>query len=261
MVKLAAYGGGTLTVTTLEPTGQPPVVEVLDDKQTPVSVQVLANGGGVYTVQFGGAKSDGKYYLRVSAGGRGDAAVGLYQLETSFRRQVVKLAAYGGGTLTAAAPVQYLQLDIARSQLQNFVLSAASSGAVGRTAVSMTIYDAAGQAVATLFARAGDTVSKTIYLAPGRYTVAFSGGVRNGPAMDALTYSLKGTILSDPIGSGAVDSGGNPVLVPPPTSPPPPPPPAPGQGQPPPDYTWGTLSPAGLTAAQTQFGWRNPWGP
>ena len=207
-------------------------------------------GGGAYTVQFSGARSEGKYYLRVSAGGRGGAAAGLYQLDAGFRRQLVSAADYAAGTLTAAAPAQYQQLDIARSQLQNFVLSA-SSGAGGNEAVRMTIYDEAGLAVVSLFAASGDTVTTTAYLAPGLYTVAFFGGTPSGLALDALTYSLRGGVLSDPIGSGLVDSGGNsvPVL---------PPPPPPGPGQPPPDYTWQSPAPTTLVA-QRLFAWVNPW--
>ena len=154
--------------------------------------------------------------------------------------------------------------------MQFFSLTTTTQGAVGRTAVAMTIYDAAGQVVTTLFAKAGDTVSKSVYLAPGRYTVTFSGGTRNGPTMDAATYSLRGTVLSDPIGSGAVDSDGHgvpvipPISPPPPNSPPPPPnvpPSPPAGGQPPPDYVWNLIPPIPLVATRNQFVWVNPWGP
>ena len=266
---------GRATVNTLEASSQPPVVEVYDGKMRLLTAQVIANGGGVYTVQFGGGSdgSDGKFYLRVSAGDRGAAAAGLYQVDTNFRQQAVNLTTYASGTLTAASPIEYRQLDIARSQFQFFALTTTTQGALGRTAVAVAVavYDAAGATVTTLFARAGDTVTKSIYLAPGRYTVAFSGGTRNGPAMDAATYSLRGTILSDPIGSGAVDSNGRGVPVTPPTSPPPgspptvpptspPPATAPGAGQPPADYVWDPIPAAALPATRTRFVWTNPWG-
>ncbi len=266
---------GSVSINTLESGGQPPVVEVFDGKMKPLSTQIVANGGGVYTVQFdGGVTTESKFYLRVSAADRGAAAVGVYQVDTNFRQQVVSLTTYASGTLTTAAPIQYRQLDIARSQMQFFSLTTTTQGAVGRTAVAMTIYDAAGATVTTLFAKAGDTVSKSIYLAPGRYTVAFAGGVRSGPTMDAASFTLRGTVLTDPIGSGAVDSDGHGVPVIPPTSPPPPPPPRPpgspqppppppppGSGQPPPDYVWNLIPPAPLVVVQSQFVWRNPWGP
>ena len=261
---------GRATVNTLEASGQPPVVEVFDGEMRVVTAQVVANGGGVYTVQFDGGddSADGKFYLRVSAGDRGAAATGLYQVDANFRQKEVSLSTYASGTLTTAAPIEYRQLDIARSQIQYFALTTTTQGAVGRTAVAMTVYDAAGARVTTIFAKAGDTVTKSIYFAPGRYTVAFSGGTRNGPAMDSASYSLRGTILSDPIGSGAVDSDGRGVPVIPPTSPPPGSPPTsppsppsspPAGGQPPPDYVWNLIPPAPLVATRNQFAWVNPW--
>ena len=64
--------------------------------------------------------------------------------------------------------------------------------------------------VTSLFARAGQTVSLTTYLAQGAYTVRFEGLSAAGTALPALTYTLQGVTLSDPIGPTAVDPTLNP---------------------------------------------------
>ena len=90
-----------------------------------------------------------------------------------------------------------------------FVLSATGANAAAQSGVRMTIYDSLGHVAATLFAKAGQTVSLTTYLSQGAYTVRFDGLSPAGTALPSLTYALTGVTLTDPIGpTGSDPTGG-----------------------------------------------------
>lgn len=73
--------------------------------------------------------------------------------------------------------------------------------------LTMTVYDSAGHVVFTLDARANRaSVTRTLYLAAGNYTVMYSAagaGLTKG-----LTYSLQAMTLSDNIGPYSTTSTG-----------------------------------------------------
>jgi hypothetical protein len=86
----------------------------------------------------------------------------------------------------------------------------AAGAAAADAGVRMTIFDAGGHVVASLFAEAGETVSLTTYLAQGTYTVRIDGLTPAGSAVPGLGYSMQGVTLSDPIGPTGVDPTLNP---------------------------------------------------
>ena len=174
--------------------------------KAPVGTTILANGNGTYTVQVTGAASNQDFYLSVAAGNPGGS--GDYQLDIDFRSQVVNLQSFASGPLTAGAATQYSTLTANRSQMMYFVLSAAAAAVP--SGVRMVVFDGDGHVVTSLFARAGQTVSLTTYLAQGPYTVRFEGLSPAGTALPTLTYTLQGVTLSDPIGPTAVDPTLNP---------------------------------------------------
>ncbi len=185
---------------------QSPVMILYDGAGNLVSTQILANGGGTYTFQVSNVAPDQDYVVGV-----GDAHLGAgnYQLDIDFRTQAVNLQQFGSGTLAPTGSVAYQTLQSNISQMMYFVLSADAADLSVQSGVRMTIFDSNGHAVSTLFARAGQTVSATVYLTQGTYTVRYEGLSPAGATTTAINYSLKGVTLSDPIGpTGSDPTGG-----------------------------------------------------
>jgi hypothetical protein len=210
----------TVNVRALDPDGLTPLVQVYDSNKQLVDAQVLANGNGTYTVQVANAVSNQNYSIRVAAANAG--AAGAYQFSADFRSQVINLQQFAAGTLADGAAQDFGTLQVGHSQMMYFALSA--GGATVPSGVRLTIYDASGHVVSSLFAPAGQTVTATTYLAAGAYTVRFDGLTPAGLTLPTLTYTLKGVTLSDPI---------DPVVTDPTLG---------GKSQTGPDYNWTKLS-------------------
>ena len=87
-----------------------------------------------------------------------------------------------------------------------FELAAGSAPAGVQAGLRMAVFDAAGRAVVTLFARPGQTVSTNVYLAAGEYTVRVEGLATAGTDLPkGLDYTLKGVTLTDPIAPVLLD--------------------------------------------------------
>jgi predicted Zn-dependent protease len=192
----------TVTVRALNASTLAPVVQVYDKDKTPVAAQVLANENGNYVVQIIGAASNQDYYIRVDGQSSG---TGDYQLSADFRSQAVNLQLFASATLSAASATDYTSLTANRSQLTRFVLSAGTAPAGVQAGMRMAIFDAAGHVVTVLFAHAGQTVTATTYLAMGQYTIRVEELTPGGVALPAMTYSLQGITLTDPIGPLPLD--------------------------------------------------------
>jgi hypothetical protein len=207
------------------PGGLDPAVSVFDARGNPANAQVLVNENGSYVIQVPNALPNTDYYVGV----QGDQldpghSTGSYFLGVNFGSQAVTLQSFTGGTLTqSSADGRTLQVN--EGQLFHFVLSANGSQAPAGAAVTMTIYDLSGNVLTTLTAFNGDTQSETVYLAPGTYTVLFTGSAPGGSTLSSIDYSLSGIGLTDPIGVSKTD----PVLSP---SPPP------SSTNPPVSYYW-----------------------
>jgi hypothetical protein len=204
----------TATVRALSPNGTLPRVAILDGNLNPVSAQILANGGGVFSVQATGLKSGGNYFLRVTPSTSSNAVVGNHALEAEFGTAAASLSTFASSSLDSAATEQDYNLYVGETQLMQFVLSAGSVVAPADTAVQMTVTDSAGNLVYSLTAAACDTVSgPALLLTPGAYTVRFTllGATVGNPT--PVTYTLLGESFSDPIGPVTSDPTTTPVYT------------------------------------------------
>jgi hypothetical protein len=167
---------------------------------------VLANGGGVYTVQTAGLRTGGgNIYLEVGMPSTPGAAPGNYALEARFGTTTASLTDFTSGTLSPQGSRDY-NLYIGQTQLFQFLLSATPATTPG-SAVTATIRNAAGQVVSTFTAAAGDVISApAVLLTPGAYTleIASSSG-------DPSTFDLSGEAISDPLGPALSDPTLTPV--------------------------------------------------
>ncbi|HTK75715.1 MAG TPA: matrixin family metalloprotease [Gemmataceae bacterium] len=190
----------TITVRPVGANGIIPHFLVTDNNQNPVPMTVLANDGGTYTIQATGLKSGDNLFLQVPAVS-GTDLVGNYSLIVDFGQVAANLTTFTSGTLGGGAPAAAATLYIAQNQLFQFALSAGAVNAPADTRVHMTITDQNGGVVFDLAANAGDTVSApAVFLTPGAYTVRFTAENPSGAAFTGITYSVRGTVLSDPIG-------------------------------------------------------------
>jgi hypothetical protein len=186
-----------------------------------VASQVLANGSGMYTIQAVGVKAGGNYLLRVGpATASGSAAVGNYALDAKFGTSAAQLTTLLNGSITGAAVTgasNSTRLYVAESQLFHFVLAASTadgSAAPGQR-VQMTVLNQLGGVVFALTAAAGDAVSgPALFLTPGAYTIRFSVSSTPGTVASALTFTLLGEVISDPIGPVIADPTLDPALNP-----------------------------------------------
>jgi hypothetical protein len=196
--------------------GLHPVVSVFDTRGNSTDAQVLVNENGSYVIQVPDAVPNADYYVEI----RGDSldsahATGTYFFGVNFGGPPVSLESFTGGTLIPnSADIRTLQVN--EGQLFHFVLSANGSQAPTSAAVTLTIFDQSGQAVSTFTALNGETLSETLFLAPGTYAVQFTASTPDGSPFSSISYSLSGVGLTDPIGVTTT----NPVLspTPPPTS-------------------------------------------
>lgn len=165
------------------------------------NLTLLVNGDGTYTAQHELAASDKDFFVGVSAQSvNGVVGVGKYHLDIDFRAAIVTLDQFASGTLTNADRTAFRTLEVTRSQIMHFVLSA-NGGTAGDSAVRMTIHDDTGSLVFILVAKAGETLSAATALAMGTYTIRFEGLTRvPGTQLPNLSYNLRGATIDDPIG-------------------------------------------------------------
>jgi hypothetical protein len=181
--------------------GLAPVIHLFDASQKPVPVQVLANGGGLYSLQIPNATPKATYYVEVAAlHPNGGNNTGNFFLGIKFDASPpVVLNALGSGTLSTATSTSSATLTMTQNGLFHFVLQAAN-GSSASADVTMTVYDSLGHVVFTLTAQTGQPpVSAVAYLLAGTYTIKYS--VKSTSSTWApVNFFLLGEILSDPIG-------------------------------------------------------------
>ena len=200
----------TVSARALDPTALAPALQVFDANQQPVAAQILANGNGTYTVQIDNASLGQTYYLAMS-GQNGGA--GAFEVSADFNTQAIALQQLTAGTLTANSSVNFTSLTVNHSQVIYFALSAGLTPDGSEAGVRLGIFDANGDVVTSLFAKAGQTVTGSVYLDPGEYTVRFEGLIPPGGQLTSLGYNLQGITLTDPI-EPAPDNpslGGSPI--------------------------------------------------
>lgn len=196
-------------VTSTDLNGLAPRVDVFDASGKLVPSQVLGNDHGFYSVQVLNVTPDADYYVKVGAlapNGRHNS--GNYFLGVNFsQNQTVTAQSFASGILTPSSPQQVQGVTIGRSEAVQFILNADATGATDAAQVQMLIYDVNNNVVFALVAYAGQPASSGVaYLAAGAYHIAYVAVARSGTLTSALSYGLKGILLSDPIGPQPVSS-------------------------------------------------------
>jgi hypothetical protein len=176
-------------------------LELLNASGTPLPATVLLDAGGVYTIQATGLTPGATYYLcatpPVGASNRGGYSIVVADFLQTSNIQTT----FETNTLSTAAPQHTSTLFVARSQFFQFQLSVPALPGGANGAVEMTILDANGNTVLGITATAGQagTVS-CVMLAPGQYTVEFSAVEASPGSWPALSYTVQGGVLSQPMG-------------------------------------------------------------
>jgi hypothetical protein len=187
----------TATVAAFDAGRAAPQVRLFNASGGERPVTVLVNGNGTYTVQATGLTTGETYELRVAG------AAGNYGLTIDLGGQAATVDDYSAGQLDAGHFARQA-LYVAQPQLFQLQLSAAAAGPGGGT-LRVTVTDEFGRVVLTVAARAGESVTGLgVLLAPGAYEIRYvNEGLAGSPP---VSFTLRGDVLSDPIGPALVDT-------------------------------------------------------
>lgn len=196
VMQVMAWGVGTSQLL--------PRISVYNSAGSLVASEVLVNEAGVYTIQVTGVTPGAAYYVKVSAAlSSGPSAVGNYFLGIDFNDHEAQLASLAAGTLDATTPTAQGTLSVQRTGLFHFVIGA--DGDAGM-AVELAILDSKGNVVGKVRANGGDTVSLTLMLAAGDYTIRTTAISLDGKPIRPVKYRLSASVLSDPAGPQPEDT-------------------------------------------------------
>ena len=194
----------TVTVRSLGVNGTAPRVAIFDGDGRAVAAQVLANGGGMFTVQAVGVKPGGNYLLRVGpATSTGSASSGNFALSAQFATSAAQLSTFASANVSSTTPTRSYTLFAGETQLMHLVLGATATAVpvVPGSAVRLTVLDATGKVLYALTAPAGDVVSgPDLLLLPGSYRFLISAVGAPGGPVPSMNFRLLGEEISDPIG-------------------------------------------------------------
>jgi hypothetical protein len=203
----------TVAVSISGETSVPPQVQVLDANQQPIAATVLVNDTSGSTIQASGLAPGQTFYLTLTPPAAGEQEDVNVSLVVDFKQTSSVLPVLAAATVTTDAPSPAYALDVAVDQVFNFTLSAASVDAPAGSAVQMTIADGNGNIVFSLSAFAGQTVTGPFaLLSPGAYHVSFSVLTPDG-GPGSLTFQLRGTSITDPIGPGITNPTYSPTYT------------------------------------------------
>jgi hypothetical protein len=189
VVSVASVSGSTLD----------PAIRVYNSAGQLIAADVTVNDRSSYIVQVPGVASGNTFYIKVSPDmSAGANNTGDYLLGVNYTTTPMVLSQVATSTLTAAQPIEYRSLSVAKSQVTHFVLSAPATAVP--SAVRLVIFDQNGVPVFVLTALSGQTVSGDVYLAAGvKYKAAFCAATADRSPLSPLTYTLRGKSLTDPI--------------------------------------------------------------
>jgi len=187
--------------------GATPRVAVYDAAGNLLASQVIANQDGTYAIEVAGIWQAGQT-LYVKVFGAGFVNLGGYGLSVGFQATPTALETMADLELTGSAAQAAQTLTVSQAELYHFVLSA--DGPQAAANVRLTIRDAMGRVVATLGARAGETNSLNVWLAPGEYTFEYSAGTSDRSALRSLNVRLQVVDLSDSIDPYTADPYASP---------------------------------------------------
>ena len=178
-------------------------VRVYDANGTPVAFQVLANDRGVFSVQVLNAVAGKDYFVQVLARDGAVKKTGSYFFAADFNNLApMVFDNVASGTVNASKTTAAETLTLSEAGVFQFAL-AANSQQAGAT-VTMTVYDADGNAVFSLTSVAGQPpVTATRYLNAGTYTVRYSAPPTNTAPVG---YALFMAQLSEGVGPYATST-------------------------------------------------------
>ena len=214
----AATGSNPLVLTAglnaAGPGGGSGSLELLDASGAPSPSTVLLDAGGVYTIQAIGLTPGATYYLCATPPVGASNSGGYSALVADFLQTSDMQTTFETSTLSTAAPQATSTLYVARSQFFQFQLSV-QGGASG--AVGMTILDENSNTVFDITAKAGQAGTLScVLLPPGQYTVEFSAIEAIQGSWPALSFTVSGCVLSQPMGPIVHDPTYQPIYLGPP---------------------------------------------
>jgi hypothetical protein len=188
---------------------------LFDSLDQPVPSDVLVDDGGTYAIQAAGLTPGQTYYLRVSTGESEQS--GGYALTVDFNQPQTLMDQVSTGQLTTTAPTAGNTLFVAKPSYFRLSLSMGKGdgeddGVVTTPppSVQMTILDSTGATVFSLSSGPGHSAAgATVLLAPGQYSIAFSGPATG--ITQPLDFRVRLAALSDPIGPQVYDSTNVPL--------------------------------------------------
>jgi hypothetical protein len=160
-----------------------PVIHIFDGNNNPIAIQVLANGGGLYSIQIANATPGATYKVEVAAlNPNGSHNSGNFFLGIKFDMSApVTLTPLDSGTLSTPTSVSIATLTMAQDGLFHFNLSADNGSKSSSANVNMTVYDQNGNVVLSLDSATGQPpVSAVVYLLTGTYTIRYSVTATSG---------------------------------------------------------------------------------
>ncbi len=214
-VRTAARVGNVLLVSVnTAGGGADPIVTVFDSRGNALATEIVLRNGNATIVQLQGVKQNATYYVSVRESDPAkSSAAAAYQIGIDFRNAAVALDTFAAGTLTQATPQLARTLEITRSQMFRFQMSATDAVDTGATAARFTVFDSTGTAVLTMVSRNGQTVIRDVLLAPGTYTVVIAGATFDGSPLKGLQIDARFMTLTDPIGPMLADDYSAPATT------------------------------------------------
>jgi hypothetical protein len=182
-----------------------PRLRVFDEAGNPVAFQVLANDGGVFSLQVPNARAGRDYFIQVAArapGGEHDT--GSYFVAADFN--LSDPLVFDGAASGSVAPGEEQQATLSIAEAGVFHFSLAPTG-IGD--VTMTVFAEDGSVLFAITATGGKpAVTATRYLAAGNYSVRYTSST--GGAIGMAGYNLYLLQLSEGVGPYATSTSSPP---------------------------------------------------
>jgi len=193
-----------------------PTISVLDENQTPLTTQIVANGGGDLVVQVSGVERDEDYFVVVGAADpEGPFNTGNYDLQVVFTESPTELTSVASGAVGDTVGQRIHTLHVGQPQLFHFVLEAGVSSASVPSAIVTTLKDDSGAIVARIASPPGEQRSlSAVLLNPGTYSADFVALTLDGSTSPSVSYDLLATSISDPFVGDPDDPTGHPFTCP-----------------------------------------------
>lgn len=196
-------GPATLTITARAEAvnGGIPRAELLTTTGVVVPSTILANGDGRLTIQAINLTANTSYIVRLS--GTTPTQLGNYSLSVIANQSAFVPQTFATGTISQGQWGQ--NLVVAQNAVFHFLFGLTGSSA---DAVRMTVEGLNGTIYYDVTVTGGSTANvRPVLLKTGTYLIRYN----RISGISAITFSLRGAVLSDPIGPSAQDPTQNPA--------------------------------------------------